>query len=79
MQELVEKYITDNGVVFELRAYNEDGDTLITYTGESFDEVSGFSFMGDQAFLKLVQESEEGRDDDIIDAAVNNELDTRNY
>lgn len=80
LQELIDKYIQDNEVTFILQAVNGDGEVLVkAESSQSFDDVSSESWQLDQAFNKIVMESEEGRDDDLHDAVVMNELDERSY
>lgn len=75
MQQAIENYIERNEVTFKLQAVNGDGEVLLQETSSlSFDDVSSYSYQLDAAFLKLVQESEEGKDDDIIDAEINKDL-----
>jgi len=76
--EAREQYIEKNGIIFELRAYNEDGDTIISYTGDSFDDASAYSQLADDAFDKIVATAEEGKDDAINDAWVKEQAD-RSY
>lgn len=80
MEQLVQEYIELNGVTFELRAINEDGEVLLKETSSlSFDDVADSAWQLDSAFLKLVQEANESRNDDLVDAEVNSTLDERSY
>ena len=61
MEDLVRDYIEKHEVTFELRAVDGDGETLVRFTGNSFDDVTGYASLADQTLEKLVQEDEEDR------------------
>lgn len=55
MEQAIEHYIKQNGIVFELRAINGDGEVILQETSEqSFDDVASLSGLLDERFDKLV-------------------------
>lgn len=59
---LVEKYLEQNDVTFELRAINGDGDVLAKYSDQtSASGVAGFAELLDNDIEQLAYESEQDR------------------
>ena len=61
IDNIIDDYIAENDIVFELRAVNGDGDVLVKFTGTSGDDVSGYASLLDEQIEKLALESEESK------------------
>lgn len=61
IDNIIDDYISENDIVFELRAINGDGDVLVKYTGASGDDVSGYASLLDEQIEKLALENEESK------------------
>lgn len=69
--EEIQHYIDQNGITFRLQAINEDGEIILQETSTlSFDDVAAYSGLLDNRFEALVLEAEESKDDDLVDAEV---------
>ena len=66
MQEQVESFIENNDVEFKMVAI-VNGEEVVVYTSnESFDDVSGYAYIADEAFNKYVMQDLEDAADLII-------------
>lgn len=72
MQEIIEDYIENNDVIFEMRVL-VDGEPIVRYTSlQSFDDVASFAELADEAFNSYVLSNEQDR----LDLAAESELET---
>lgn len=75
IEETIEDFIERNGVTFELRAINSDGEVLISYTDDqSADNVSGYAGLIDEKMLQLSLDDLKHRDDDEAEAIMQDKL-----
>lgn len=64
--ELIDKYIRENNITFELRAINDDGEVIVKQTSTiSFDDVAAYAMLCDDMFEKIALESFEDRNEDF--------------
>lgn len=74
MENIRYNYIRRNGITFELRAVNGDGEEILKETSQiSFDDVSSFSGLLDDRFENMVVESEDAKNDDLINDQIKEE------
>lgn len=63
MDEKLDKFIEQNGVVFELRAINYDGEELSKYSSTiSADDVASYHELVDEDILKMALEDTDDGD-----------------
>ena len=64
--ELIDQYIKENNITFELRAINDDGEVILKQTSTiSFDDVASYAMLCDDKFEKIALESFEDRNEDF--------------
>jgi len=64
-------YINRNGITFKLQAVNGDGEIVLQETSSlSFDDVSAYSALLDERFENIVRASAESKDDDLVNAEI---------
>lgn len=75
IEKTIEDFLERNGVTFELRAINSDGEVLISYTDDqSADNVSGYAGLIDEKMLQLSLDDLKHRDDDEAEAIMQDKL-----
>lgn len=75
IEKTIEDFLERNGVTFELRAINSDGEVLISYTDDqSADNVSGYAGLIDEKMLQLSLDELNHRDDDEAEAIMQDKL-----
>lgn len=72
--DIYDKFVEQNNVRFEIRAINGDGEVLSKFTGTSADDVAGFAELLDESIVKMARESYEHKDDDLVDAQIQEEM-----
>lgn len=68
---MIEDFINNNEVVFEMRA-TVNGEEVVKWTSDiSFDDVSGFAYLADEAFDQYVRDQKSGSkemsEDDLME------------
>lgn len=74
--EIIDKFLEDNEITFELRAINGDGEVLMKFTDHyAADNLSGDAWKIDEWIEQQALESEQTRLDDIAEAQMQDEMD----
>lgn len=68
MEDLINEYTKTEGIMFELRAINGDGEVLIRYEDYSADEVASYADLIDQKILQMAIDWNNERHENIAQA-----------
>ena len=75
-EQLIENFLEQNEITFELRAINGYGQVLMKFTDHySADNVSGDAWKIDEYIEKLAIESQESKDEMDAEAQMQDEMD----
>jgi len=74
-EELIDKFLQDNDITFELRAVNGDGEVLMKFTDHyAADNLSGDAWKIDEYIEQQALDNYEHKDDDLVDAQIQEEI-----
>ena len=73
--QIIDQFLEREGITFELRAINDSGEVLIKFSDHySADNLSGDAWKIDEYIEQLATDNYEHKDDDLIDAQIQERL-----
>ena len=78
LDKVIDKFMIQNGVVYELRAVNSDGEVMAKYTSHiDASDVAGYAGLLDEEIMKMAIDDkdalEEAKAEDQLQEALDNE------